>query len=219
MVLLRFSDGFLAILVIGECDWLAEPFEGEAVEFLLVGPVRLRCGGAVRGVGVRKRRFVLALLALEANRPVPVDRLIDLLWPDGPPAGARGVIHGHISGLRATLAAIGPEREGVSLRRQGAAYVLACDSGQVDAQRFIMLGGPAVAESNPEVRLGLLDEALSLWRGPALADAAPEPVRGRLTRHLDEARLTTIEHCLDTLVELGRYDAAIGGLIELADQH
>jgi DNA-binding SARP family transcriptional activator len=186
------------------------------MEFHLLGPVRLRCERTAINVGVRKRRFVLAVLALEANHLVAVDRLIDLLWPDRPPTGARGVVHGHISGLRAVLAASGAARYGVSLRREGSGYLLACDPVNVDAHRFTELVRGATAERDLARRFSLLDEALGLWRGPALAGTAPEAVRDQLCRHLDETRLTALEHRLDALMGLDRYDEAISESTRLA---
>src|SRR5262249_54228634 len=121
-------------------------FQGGGVEFQLLGPMRGSCGDVGINVGVRKQRFVLARRALEANRRVPVDRLIDLAWPDAPPASARGIIHGHISGLRAVLTAVGAVRYGVSVRREGSGYLLACDPMNVDAHRFTELATRAMAE-------------------------------------------------------------------------
>ena len=50
-----------------------------------------------------KRRAVLALLALAEGRPVPVDRLVDALWPTEMPDSARQALHTHVSRLRAHL--------------------------------------------------------------------------------------------------------------------
>jgi len=98
------------------------------VEFQLLGPVRLIRGGTTVNVGTRKQRSVLAVLALQPNRLIAVDRLIDLLWPDEPPATARGVVQGHISGLRTILtdggAGTGDQNNEVSLRREGPGYLL-----------------------------------------------------------------------------------------------
>jgi DNA-binding SARP family transcriptional activator len=50
----------------------------------------------------RLGRTVLAALALEPGRTVPVERLIDALWGERPPATARQQVHIQISKLRAT---------------------------------------------------------------------------------------------------------------------
>jgi DNA-binding SARP family transcriptional activator len=189
------------------------------VELQLLGPVRVRCDAGWVNVGVRKRRLVLAVLALEANRLVTVDRLIDLIWPDQPPATARGIIHSHISCLRAMLARTGGAPEHVQLIREGSGYQLACDPIAVDVHRFSDLVTRAVAELDLQRRLGLLREALDLWCGPPLAGTASEQVRSVLCQHLDEARLLAIEQRWDATVRLGRYDEAIPQLARLASEH
>jgi DNA-binding SARP family transcriptional activator len=178
----------------------------------------IRDGNPV-GVGTRKQRFVLAVLALHANHLVTVDRLIDLLWPDQPPATARGLIHGHISGLRAVLTNTGDLANRVSLHREGPGYLLTCDPTAIDAHRFTHLVTQARAEPDPTGQLTILDQALQLWRGPALADTAPEPVRSMLCRHLDETRLTASEHRLAALLDLARHDEAVPDLTRLAANH
>jgi DNA-binding SARP family transcriptional activator/tetratricopeptide (TPR) repeat protein len=192
---------------------------GQDVEFQLLGPVRVIRDGKPVGVGTRQQRFVLAVLALHPNQLVTVDRLIDLLWPDEPPPTARGIIHRHVSGLRAVLAPAGALTDAVSLRREGPGYLLACDPITIDAHRFIDLIGQARAEPDPGHQLRILNQALGLWRGPALADTTSEPIRGMLSRHLDEARLTATERRLAALLDLDRHDEAIPDLTRLAADH
>jgi DNA-binding SARP family transcriptional activator len=90
----------------------------------LFGGVRLWTGERLVTPGTRKQRYVLAVLALEVNQLVPTSRLVDLLWPDSPPASARRMIHGYVSGLRAVLAAQAGERHGVLLRGEPGGYRL-----------------------------------------------------------------------------------------------
>lgn len=191
----------------------------DRLEFRLLGPVQARCGGHLVDLGVRKRRFVLAVLALEANRMVTLDRLVDLVWPDDPPASARGVIRGHISGLRATLVQSGAAEHGIAVHRDGPGYVLACDPTGIDAHRFGALATSARQEVDDARRVDLLDEALGLWRGPALAGSVPEHVRGLLTGHLEEAQLAAVEDRLDTLLRLNRHHGVIEQLSRLAAEH
>jgi DNA-binding SARP family transcriptional activator/tetratricopeptide (TPR) repeat protein len=190
----------------------------DGLVFELLGPVRARCGERLIGLGVRKRRFVLAVLALEVDQLVTVDRLVDLLWPNTPPVSARGIVRGHVSGLRAALARGEAQEHAVALRRQGPGYVLRCDPGRVDAHRFGELTAAAAA-ADDERRVALLDSALALWRGPALADAAAEPVRGMLAAHLDEARLVAVEDRLDALLRLRRDHGVVEQLVRLTAEH
>ena len=58
------------------------------VEIKLLGSVELSVEGRPLGLGRRKQRAMLALLALNANRVVSTDSLIDALWGESPPPTA-----------------------------------------------------------------------------------------------------------------------------------
>jgi DNA-binding SARP family transcriptional activator/tetratricopeptide (TPR) repeat protein len=179
------------------------------VEFGLLGPVQAWVGQRPVNVGVRKQRLVLAVLALEVNRLVTVERLVDLCWPEDPPPSARRVVHGHVSRLRTTLANIGAAEHQVDLRGHGSGYLLACDPERVDAHRFTALLARARQAGDDEARVELLEQALALWRGPALAGAAPGETRARLSAQLDQARLSAVEDRLEALLRLGRHQEVI----------
>ncbi|GAA5197380.1 BTAD domain-containing putative transcriptional regulator [Rugosimonospora acidiphila] len=148
-----------------------------------------------------------------------VDRLVDLLWPGGPPASARGVVQSHISALRRTLSMHDADRDELRIDTAGAGYLLRCDPDSIDAHRFSRLVAEARSANDDEKRAVLLDEALALWRGPALAGAASQDVHGRLCRDLDEARLGAIEDRAEALVRLGNHRNVAEHLAALADEH
>ena len=54
------------------------------MEFRVLGAVEAAADGVPVDLGSRKQRLVLAVLLLEAGRPVSLDRLLDLLWPTAP---------------------------------------------------------------------------------------------------------------------------------------
>lgn len=56
-------------------------------------------------IGSRKSRTLLKLLAVERPTLVPVDRIVDVLWPGGPPAAPEQNVATLVSRLRATLGA------------------------------------------------------------------------------------------------------------------
>src|SRR5690606_22716275 len=134
-----------------------------------------------------RRRAVLALLALARGRAVPVDGLLDAVWPDGVPDSGRRPLHSHVSRLRSAL---GPSAD--RLRRDGEAYRLDLAAGELDADEAraaLDAGG-----------LATLAAALALWRGVALEefpDVAPlaaeaaglAELRRELTDRWLEARL------------------------------
>jgi DNA-binding SARP family transcriptional activator/tetratricopeptide (TPR) repeat protein len=184
------------------------------VEFRVLGTVEATADGAPVDVGSRKQRLVLAILLLEAGRPVSLDRLVDLLWPTAPPASARNTVQALVSRLRAVFrAADGPE-----LATEGPGYVLRADPATVDAHRFTALVRQARATGD-ETAVALLDEALELWRGDALADAASADLAGRLLAGLHEARWSALEDRIDAQLRLGRGRDVLAELTTLVAAH
>jgi DNA-binding SARP family transcriptional activator/tetratricopeptide (TPR) repeat protein len=171
----------------------------EEIEFGLLGAVEGRLGGRTVDLGPRKQRLVLAALLLDANRTVSTERLVDLTWPDSPPPSARTAIHGRISRLRAVLAG----EDGVALVSTGPGYTLRVDPAAVDAHRFTDLLARARAARTDEEAASRYDEALRLWRGPALDGTTTEVVRRQLCGNLEEARLQAVDELADVRLRLG----------------
>ncbi|WP_328608695.1 tetratricopeptide repeat protein [Amycolatopsis sp. NBC_00345] len=185
------------------------------MDFSVLGPVRAFLDGRPVPLGVRKQRFVLAVLLLEANKHVPADRLIELAWPEGEaPNTARAVIHTQISRLRATFAG----SEDVTLVREGSGYQLSIDPLRIDLFRFRALCTRARAGTG-ERRIELLEEALALWEGPALSSVATEDVRLRVAAPLEEERLGALEDRFEAYLRLGRQAEVIHELAEAAAGH
>ena len=103
------------------------------------------------------------MLALDANHTVSMDRLIEGLWGEHPPASAAKLVQQHISQLRKMLA-----DDGAPIVTRGRGYELTISPDDVDALRFTRL-----------VTQGAEREALTLWRGQALADVVDAIRRGR----------------------------------------
>src|SRR5205823_190953 len=163
--------------------------------------------------------MVLAVLLLEANRVVPVRRRVELTWDGDPPASAPRVVQAHVSRLRSALAAAGAAADGVALLRRGPGYLLSCDPERVDAFRFRTLVRAARAHRDAAGRARLLRDALALWHGPPLADAAADEARARLCAGLEEARLTAIEDLLDAELVLGRHLATLDEITDLVRRY
>ncbi|MEV4560461.1 BTAD domain-containing putative transcriptional regulator [Kitasatospora sp. NPDC049285] len=162
--------------------------------------------GDTLDVPAGKRRSVLALLALEINRVVPVERFFDLVWDGDPPPQARAALQGHIAGLRKLC-------DGTSLTvvTQAPGYLLRGDEEQVDARRFDRL--IAEARTAPdEQATELLGQALALWRGEPLTGVPEGELRTRWGNDLAEARLRTLEEWAQRLLTLGRAGEATGAI-------
>ncbi|MEV6824588.1 BTAD domain-containing putative transcriptional regulator [Amycolatopsis sp. NPDC051102] len=184
------------------------------MEFRVLGTVEAAADGGPVDLGSRKQRLVLAVLLLETPHPVALDHLVDLLWPDDPPASARNTVQALISRLRAVFRAAG----GPELVTEGHGYVLRADPETVDAHRFTALVRRARA-ADDETAVALLDEALALWRGDALAGAASADVAGRLVTGLAEARWSALEDRIDAQLRLGRGRDVLAELTTLVAAH
>ena len=75
----------------------------KSLEFGLLGPLEMTVDGTLVPLGTPKQRAVLAMLLMNRNSPVGVERLITALWEDEPPSGARASIHSYVSNLRKLL--------------------------------------------------------------------------------------------------------------------
>ncbi|MEV6611716.1 BTAD domain-containing putative transcriptional regulator [Kutzneria sp. NPDC051319] len=186
------------------------------MELRLLGPVGARVGDDVVALGPRQQRLVLALLALEVNRTVPVQRLIEWVWPGDPPRSAPHAIKVQVSNLRAILADVG---EAVGIATEGAGYLLRADPLAVDAHRFLDGVARARLAPNDRAKIALLDQALGLWHGPALADVAAPEIRERLCGGLEETRLVAMEDRIDARLRLGQHNEILGEITTFADTH
>src|SRR2546423_1138791 len=139
------------------------------MRFRVLGPLEALDGaGRPVRLGAPKQRVLLGMLLLHADRPVPVDRLVDALWPDGPPRSARQVLRTYASALRAALSLDG-------LSAQPAGYRLVVPPDELDLTVFERLadeGERALAGGDLPLAAERLHGALALWRGPVLADLA-----------------------------------------------
>ncbi len=191
--------------------------QGEgAVEFRVLGAIEAVVNGRTVHLGPPKRRLLLALLALECQHAVSVDRLVDLMW-DVPPQAARRVVFAHIARLRAALA--GAAAYGVQLLSTPSGYVLQVDSAHVDAHRFQRQVAAAAGVADPVARARLLREALELWQGSALEDPAAGPGAQSLARGLENLRLSAVEERIAAELAAGLHAVVVSELTQLVAQH
>lgn len=171
------------------------------LEFRLLGPVELAVDGEPVPLGPAKRRAVLAALAVDAGRPVPVAALIDRVWGEQPPPEARNTLYSHVARLRRLLAEAGAAQEAVLVRRSGA-YLLDVDENRVDLLRVRRLVERARGSSDARERVSLLRGAVGLWRGDALVDV-PGAWAERARDRVDEQRVATLVLWGSLELELG----------------
>ncbi|MGW4805414.1 AfsR/SARP family transcriptional regulator [Kitasatospora sp. NPDC004272] len=173
------------------------------MRFRLLGAVAADGADGALQLGPEKRRSLLALLLLRRDRAVSVAQLIEALWADEPPANARTVVQGHVSRLRALLAGAGAEGDGVRLATAGDAYVLQLPEGLLDVEQFDALVAAARVEQRSTEVVGALEQALGLWRGPALTGTVASTPLEAWRQTLEENRLAAVEALADHLQRLG----------------
>ena len=141
----------------------------EHATFGVLGPVEVRPPGAAPAPLAPSVRSLLARLVLAPGRVVSVDALTDALWGEDLPGDAANALQLRVSKLRRALVAAGIS--GDVLVTQAPGYRLAVDPEAVDAVRFERLLTRARAlDGDPAAALAVIEEALGLWRGQALAD-------------------------------------------------
>jgi DNA-binding SARP family transcriptional activator/tetratricopeptide (TPR) repeat protein len=177
------------------------------MRYRLLGPVEvIGADGGVVALSGERERTLLATLLLGDGQPVSVSRLIDALWGEHLPATAVNTLQVHVSTLRKKLAAAGAAE---TLQSVPEGYALRVGPDDLDATVFASLVDGAAGE--PAEVATRLEGALSLWRGPALADVRSELLRGEKTR-LEELRLRALERRIDAELELGRHHEVVGEL-------
>ncbi|WP_112263265.1 AfsR/SARP family transcriptional regulator [Lentzea terrae] len=136
---------------------------------------------------------ILAVLAVECGKIVPVERLIDLIWGEEPPPQARKSLQVHISSLR---------RTGLPVEHRAAGYVLNADPDDVDLHLFRKKVAQAADEADLKIKAQTLNSALKLWRGTPVVFA----------QTLDVQRLAAAETWVDVELALGRHSELIDAL-------
>ncbi|WP_052757624.1 AfsR/SARP family transcriptional regulator [Streptomyces yangpuensis] len=165
----------------------------------------LRDDGTPVAVGGARLRALLTALALRPGRVVPARLLVDEVWNGAPPADAVAALQALVARLRRALGH-------TAVLSADGGYRLAAEREDVDLYRFERLARAGAEAPDPAEATALYEEALALWRGPALADL-PDPAaeaarweavrmearRGRLAAALALGRA---EHALPELTAL-----------------
>jgi basic membrane lipoprotein Med (substrate-binding protein (PBP1-ABC) superfamily)/DNA-binding SARP family transcriptional activator len=185
------------------------------MDFRILGSLEATAGAAVADLGPPKQRALLTILLLHAGEIVPVDRLTESLWPEGPPRTAAHSIQIYVSELRKALAPLAAH-DLIVTRHPG--YELRADDEEIDARRFERLvdeGLRHLEAGDQAAGATALRAALALWRGPALSDFAYEEFAQPYIRRLTDRHLDAIEELAAADLEAGRLTDAIS-LVEAA---
>ena len=193
------------------------------MDFRLLGPFEVHDGDDAMPIGAFRQRAVLALLAIYAGQVLSSDRIIDEIWAGSPPPSALKTLHAYISRLRRALhtSADNEATRGVLLSRNPG-YVLTVDDSQIDAVRFermVAEASSALGSGRPHAAADGIREAMSLWRGTALADFAYEPFAAPESQRLMERRIEAVELRIDADLALARHTSLVAELEALVAEY
>jgi DNA-binding SARP family transcriptional activator len=180
------------------------------LEFAILGPLEVREAHRRIEISSAKERQLLAVLVVQANEVVPVDRLIEALWGAQPPTTAANTLQTYISHLRRVLEPNrSPRTKTGMVRTHGYGYELAVAPEAIDAVRFERLAreGREALISDPERAAETLRGALSLWRGTPLAEFNFELFAQAEIVRLTELRAAVFDDRVEADLALGRHAA------------
>lgn len=188
------------------------------VRVRLLGPVGLEVDGAAARLGSRLR-LVMVVLALSRGQPVAPSRLAELVWGEPPPAAAAATLRSHVAHLRRLVEpARPPGHPPRVIVTEHHGYALRLPDAQIDAARFeglLASGRSALRSGDPASAATLLTDALTLWRGAALADVAELSFAVADAARLDALRTTARRLLAEAALALGRHEEVLEELHEL----
>ncbi|MFB6720840.1 BTAD domain-containing putative transcriptional regulator [Kribbella sp. NPDC056345] len=174
------------------------------MEIRLFGPVEVQVGLERLEIGSAKPRLVFAILAATPGTLVPVDVLMDRVWGQNPPGRATATLYPYLSMLRKAL-----EPAGIGIVRRSGGYLCEAAANDVDVVRFRERLRVAKL-SHRDAAIGLLSEALALWRG--------QPLAGLSGNWVDGFRAALGQERLAGWLGLARHREQAGTLDLIADE-
>jgi SARP family transcriptional regulator, regulator of embCAB operon len=190
--------------------------------FEILGPLRARRGGEDLDLGPGKQRAVLAVLLVNANRPVATAQIVDAVWRDDPPENGANVVQKYVAGLRRVLE---PDRSrrapGRVIALTDAGYVLSVEEDRLDTwvfarelrRAYAARDAGCLAEASEQ-----LQAALGLWRGIPLSGLSG-PLFDSFRDRLAERRAAAQEAWADVELRLGRHLPLVPALTHLVAEY
>lgn len=190
------------------------------MELRVLGPLEVRVGAGAVALGARKQQVVLGLLAVNANRVVALDELVDEVWPHRPPSSAVANMRSYAASLRRRFESV--EGRTDRLVRCGSGYLLRAEPDEVDLERFSAhrdAGRDARSRRDVKSAVSRLAGGLACWRGPVLAGLPRGPQLQARCLALEEDRLAVTEELADLYLTLGQPDQSVALLTGHVREH
>ena len=188
------------------------------MRFRILGPLEVLSPDGWTAIGAPKWRSLLACLLVRPSQLVPTDLLIDELWGESPPKRANNLVSIYVHRLRKVIG----DTEGRVLVYRAPGYLLRLAPGDLDLQAFesqVVDGRNALAAGDLRAAAMLLSDALSLWRGPLLADVPPSPLLATQADRAAELWLAATELRIEADLACGRAAQVVPELRGLVAEH
>jgi peptide/nickel transport system substrate-binding protein len=185
------------------------------MEFRILGPLEIVSPSGPLDIRAPKQRALLGALLLYPGEVLSRERLIDELWGESPPPTAIKALHTYVSELRRLLG-------DATIVTRAPGYAVAAGADMIDAGRFVAGVRQArllAAAGEHQRAVDRFEQALALWRGPALADVAFASFARNEAQRLDQVRLEAISERIDCVLATARAETVVGELQTLVAQH
>lgn len=188
------------------------------LQFSILGSLEVRGRSGVVDLGGDKRRKLLAILLLNANLVVPVERIVDELWAD-PPATARRQVYNQAAAVRRRL--VGAGFPPTTLVTEPGGYRIQLGAATLDAdvaRRYLSEADRATADGRHDDAIRLLSDAAALWRGNSLAGLST-PLIDSVAARLDEERIAAVEKLAELRLATGEGPSLVSDLKEYVSRY
>lgn len=193
-----------------------------ALRFSALGPLSCSWDGQPLNLGGSKQQMVLALLVLEANTVVSVDRLLEWVWHEDAEPRNAATLQVYMSNLRRLLMPASDRlgRQLIVTRRPG--YELQLNHDESDLLLFESLrreGELASQNGNPAASVTAFRAALKLWSGEPLSGLPVDAIHAGVTTRLQLTRVTVMEQTAEAELAVGRHREILGELQTWLSEH
>jgi len=188
------------------------------MRFRILGPLEVLSPDGWTAIGAPKWRSLLACLLIRPSQLVPTDLLIDELWGENPPKRANNLVSIYVHRLRKVIG----DAEGRVLVYRAPGYLLRLAPGDLDLQTFesqVVDGRNALATGDLQAAAIMLSDALSLWRGPLLADVPSSALIATQADRAAELWLAATELRIEADLACGRAAQVVPELRGLVGEH
>jgi DNA-binding SARP family transcriptional activator len=188
------------------------------MRFRILGPLEVLSTEGWTAIGAPKWRSLLACLLVRPGQLVPTESLIDELWGEIPPKRANNLVSIYVHRLRKVIG----DAEGRVLVYRAPGYLLLLAPGDLDLQTFeakVVDGRKALASGDLQAAAMLLSDALSLWRGPLLADVPSSPLIATQADRAAELWTAATELRIEADLACGRAAQVVPELRGLVAEH